>query len=251
MKNSNYEYCARTDINEIVCDVHSVDLYIIPTHEKRLKVLSANAKRLHVSIDGNSLKITQGNCNPLFVHRKKRIEILVPESTVPGITIDGKHAAINVSGGIYDKFTVSCDDCTVKCEHASFSECTFTGATLSTLLSGVTVKESLVVKCGEGDMIWENSFASRTECRVKRGNIGLSDFNCKDSIMSAEKGNVAARLNGAESDYSLGLIIKEGTANRESVIREGAPRSFKAYSARGSIAIDFVHEDEITVYGNN
>lgn len=248
MRNSGYEYLARADVNKIVCDLHGVDLYIVTTHEKRLKLISANGKRLEVTLDGATLSICQGNVNRLFTRRKKRIELHIPDSTVPEICISGKHTTIAVSGGIYDKFSVSGDDCTVACEHASFAECTFTGETLSTYLHGVTVKDALVVKCDAGDMIWENSFASRTECRVKRGNIGLSGFNCKDSIMASENGNVAARLNGVESDYSLGLLAKDGTANRESVVREGAPRSFKAYSAKGSIAIDFVPEDDNALY---
>lgn len=248
MKNNIYEYSANGEISSIVCDLHSVDLTIVSTHENCLQIVGDNDKRLIVSIADNKLKITQGKFNSLLFRRKKKIELRIPDHTVPDIAICAKHTAIYVSGGIYDKFSVLGDDCTVECESASFSECSFDGSTLSTRLNGVTVKNTLVVKCDEGDMIWENSFASCTECRVKRGNIGLSHFTCKDSILAAENGNVAARLNGSESDYSLGLLAKEGTANRESVMREGAARSFKAYSAKGNIAIDFVPDSENGIF---
>lgn len=251
MKNLSYEYSATAEISTIICDLHSAELIITPSHGSELGIFSQNGKRLDVSLSGDVLKITQGNCSRFFVRKRKRIELRVPDCTVPQLTIEAKHALICVSGGIYDKLNVSGEDCTVECANASFADCTFTGTTLSMYLKGVTVKNALVAKCDEGDAIWVSSFASRTECRIKRGNIGLSDFTCKDSIMTAENGNVAARLKGEESDYSLGLMIKDGTANRESNLREGAARSFKAYSAKGNIAVDFVTEDETSVYGNN
>ena len=248
MKYNNYEYSASGEITVIVCDLHGVDLRIVPSHENELQIVGDNGKRLNVSLDGSTLKIVQGNLNSLFLHKKKRIEVRVPEHTVPEIAIDGKHTSIAVTGGIYGKFSVDGDDCTLKCESASFSECSFTGSALSTYLKDVTVKNTLVVNCDEGDTVWENSFAACTECRIKRGNIGLSGFNCKDSILAAENGNVAARLSGEQSDYNLAIFAKAGTANRESVMREGAARSFKAYSAKGNIAVDFVPGDEETVY---
>ena len=251
MKNSVYNYAADSEIATIVFDIQFVDLTIIPSQDNSLQITCENDKRLDICLNESTLTLTQGNCNPLFFHKKKRIEIRVPDHTLPDIAITAKGSAIKFLSGIYGRFTIDGEGCSLNCENAAFAECTITGGVLSTYFSGVTVKNMLVVKCEAGDVLWERSFAGCTECRVKRGNIGLSGFNCKDSIMEAETGNVAARLNGEESDYSLGLLIKEGTANRESVLREGAARSFKAYSAKGNIAIEFMPEDEDTIYGES
>ena len=251
MKNNVFKFTATEEVCSIVCDLHSVELTIIPTQENELTIACENDKRLDISLDESTLKISQGNFNRIFAHRKKRIEMRVPDHTVPELVIDAKDSCVRFDGGIFGQLSLYGDDCDIECLSCSFAECTLTGGSLSTFLKGVTVKGMLIVKCDEGDMVWENSFAACTECRVKKGNIGLSAFNCKDSIMEAVNGNVAARLNGEESDYHLDLLIKEGTANRESVLREGAARSFKAYSAKGNIAIDFMPEDEGEAYGDN
>ena len=251
MKNSVYEYNAAGEVSTIICDLNSVDLTIIPTGESELKIISENGKRLDISLNESTLTLSQGKANLLFSHRKKRIEVRVPDHTVPEIIADAKNCKIKIDGGIYGQLSLYGDGCSLECDNSSFAQCSLTGTYLCTYLKGVTVKNTLVVKCDEGDMIWENSFAACTECRVKRGNIGLSGFNCKDSIMEAQNGNVAAQLNGEEDEYNLGLLIGEGTANRESVLREGAARSFKAYSQKGNIAIDFVPEREDTLYGDN
>ncbi len=251
MKSNNYEYTAESDINAIVCDLHNAKITIIPIHENALKISCENAKGLHISLNESVLTVKKATRSRLLCRKKSEVNVFVPDHTMPSLTIGGKDFAVKITNGIYGQFSLSADNCSVELDGCSFTSCSLTGETLSTFLNGVTVKNTLVVKCDTGDMIWENSFAACTECRVKRGNIGLCGFNCKDSILQAENGNVAARLNGSESDYNLGLLIKEGTTNKESVQRDGAARSFKAYSAKGNIAIDFMHDDEAFAYGDN
>lgn len=242
MKNTNYEYTHSNDVNEVSCDVHNAELFIAPTNEKSIRFYSENDKGLHISCDESKISIKINVKKKLFFNKKKRVYLYIPAHLVPEINIAGKSCDVKVDGGIYNNLALLCDNCSVTLNDCAFDGCELIGSALSTYLTGVTVKNALVVKSESGDMLWENSFAACTECRVNRGNIGLNNFNCKDSILEAKHGNVAARLNGDESDYSLGLMIKEGTANRESVQREGAARSFKAYSAKGTIAIDFLPE---------
>ncbi len=251
MKKSNLEYTSQSEANAIICDLHHAELNIIPTHENAFKITCENAKGVHISLNESVLKVKQTTRPSIFLKRKIRLDLYVPDHTVPDIIVDGKNCAVKITEGIYGQFSLSLENGSAEFSDCSFAACSLIGDALSTYLKGITVKNLLVVKCASGDMIWENSFAACTECRVKRGNIGLCGFTCKDSILEAENGNVAARLNGEESDYNLGLLIKEGTANRESVQREGAARSFKAYSAKGNIAIDFMPEDESQAYGDN
>ena len=251
MKNKTIEYTAADDVNAIVCDLSDAELRVIPAQENELKITCKNPKGLHISRNEAVLTMKQCTRTHIFKTKKIIIELSIPDHILPDITVSAKACNVNITGGIYGQFTLSGDKCAVQFAECSFTACELTGVTLSTFFNGVTVKNTLVVKCGAGDIIWENSFASCTECRVKRGNIGLSGFNCKTGFMEAENGNVAARLNGEESEYNLGLLIKEGTSNRESVQREGAARSFKAYSAKGNIAIDFMPEEGACEYGDN
>ena len=250
MKNKTLEYTAAGDAVAIICDLVNAGLHITPTQENELKITCNNAKGLHISCKEGVLTVKQSTRTHLFTSKKTIINVYVPDHTLPDITVNARSCSADITSGIYGRFTLSCDNGTAELRDCSFADCELTGDNLSTYLKGVTVKNTLAVQCGAGDMIWENSFASCTQCRVKRGNIGLSGFNCINSVMQAENGNVAASLKGKESDYSLGLLIKEGISNKESVKREGAARSFKAYSAKGNIAIDFVR-DEDYAYGES
>lgn len=251
MKNYNLTYTAEGEVTKIELTLRDADITVNSTRCTDFTVKCENGKGAAISLDENILRLDYTPKKRIFSRRKNKIEISVPEHTVAAIDIKCENCAVMVLGGIYDKFTLDGDCCGCDFEGASFSQCSLSGAKLSTKLKNVTVKNALIVKCDEGDMLWENSFAACTECRVKRGNIGLCGFNCKDSILEAENGNVAARLDGDESDYNLGLLIKEGTANRESVLREGAARTFKAYSAKGNIAIDFTAEEYKNTYGDS
>lgn len=250
MKNNQLNYSTADDVNAIVCNLSNVRIYIIPTHENELKITCENGKRIVISRDENCLTVNQSSRPSIFTGKNTIIYLSIPDHTLPDISVEGKNCTVNIASGIYGSFSLACNNGKTEFTDCSFADCELIGDTLSTYLKGVTVRNTLVVKCFTGDMIWENSFASCTECRVKRGNIGLCGFSCKDSIMEAENGSVAARLNGDERDYNLGLLIKEGTSNRESVKREGAARSFKAYSAKGNIAIDFI-PDKDYVYSDN
>lgn len=251
MKNKIMQYTAAYDVNSIVFDASNARIYITSTQENELKISCEKSKEWHISCNEGVLTVKQSPRFRLFGKKKATVEMLVPDHILPDILIDGKNCSVLVNGGIYNQLSLVCDDGAAELYDCSFSGCELTGVALNTNLKGVTVKNALVVKCDCGNMIWENSFAACTECRVKRGNIGLSGFNCKNSIMEAENGNVAAQLGGEENDYNLGLLVKEGTANRESVQREGAARSFKAYSAKGNIAIDFLPSNENYEIGDN
>lgn len=250
MKNKTLEYTAAGDVNAIICDVVGAELHITPTQANELKITCKNEKGMHISCNEGILTVKQSTRPHLFISKRTVINLYIPDHTLPDITVNARSCSAYITNGIYGRFALSCDNGMAELHDCSFTDCELTGDNLSTYLKGVTVKNTLAVQCGAGDMIWENSFASCTQCRVKRGNIGLSGFNCINGIMQAENGNVAASLNGEERDYNLGLLIKEGISNRESVKREGAARSFKAYSAKGNIAIDFVPDGDYA-YGDS
>lgn len=249
MKNNLLDFTADGEATAIACELKNVQLRLTPTAENQFKITYEDCKDARVCFNEGVLSINYGSRKRLFSRKKKSLEIYVPEHAVPSVSLTCSDCDVRFAGALLDKLNLYGEDCRVVCEDASFSQCSVTGTQLSSAFKSVTVKGALVVKCAKGDMLWENCFAAHAECRVKKGNIGLSGFNCKESAFEAENGNITARLSGDESEYSLGLLIKEGTANRQSVLREGAARSFKAYSLKGNVTIDFTPDENAGFYG--
>lgn len=242
MKNKFCTYTSKQDVNEINCDLNGATLIITPSLDEVLTVTFPDAKNLSVANDKTAVYIKQSR-KPLFC-REQTIKLSVPTHTVPALNLSGKSFFVQTEGGIFGAFNILAESCKVQLAGSSFEnvEIICSGGYLS--FSGITVKNTLVVKCREGEIAAENTFAACAELRVKNGNIGLSAFNCKDSVLEVQNGNIAAELDGGERDYNLNVLAKEGISNRESVQNEGASKIFKAYLSSGNLAINFTQSNE-------
>ncbi len=242
MKN-NIIFKATGELFTISCELSDINLTVLPTAENELRITFSDSVDPDISFDEGMLKVSCAGRVGILKRKVGEMEILVPDHSFPAINIDCRGGEILIESGIYDRLNFAGDGCTISLKDSSFTQCSLTGSALNVRLSGATIKNALIAKLGEGDLICEGSFAACAECRIKRGNMGLSDFTCKESTLEVESGNVVARLDGDKSDYSLGILAKDGTANMESSTREGAARVFNAYSTRGNIAIEFTKKD--------
>ncbi len=176
--------------------------------------------------------------------RAGRIEIFIPGHIVPDVSIKGGRtdctiqrcmlgaAEFNFSGSVS-----ACDCC--------MESCAAILAQGDVKFDGCTIKGSLALSCGCGDAAVERSLATHAACRVKKGNIGLAAFNCRDTILETAEGNITAEIVGRESDFDLDLTAREGTCNKQTTNAEGNTGCLKAYSQRGSIYIEFNDEQEV------
>ena len=238
MKEKILNFSVDTDVNSIECDLYCAHLTLAPASDGNLTVEYPDCKNVNAGCGDGTLIINQHR-RKLFRHKKQAIKIYVPEHTVPALRITGKHLAVEISDGIYGELSLTADDGDAYLSGGSFGEAEITGGDVSVYLSGVTVKGGLVIKIDRGNVLSENSFATRCECRAARGNIGQVNLNCKDSSFDTQKGNITASLSGSASGFNTDLFTKEGTVNRESQKPDGAEGNFHAYTKKGNIVLDF------------
>ncbi len=110
MKKSNLEYTSQSEANAIICDLHHAELNIIPTHENAFKITCENAKGVHISLNESVLKVKQTTRPSIFLKRKIRLDLYVPDHTVPDIIVDGKNCAVKITEGIYGQFSLSVEN---------------------------------------------------------------------------------------------------------------------------------------------
>ena len=154
-------------------------------------------------------------------------------------SIGAKGRVHGTSSGIYGEVTFSAEG-EIYADNAAIESCAINSARCDCRLTDCTVKGSLIVSAGEGGLTLENTFATHISARIKRGNVGAARLNCRDTIFETDEGNVTAEIAGDEGDFDVIVDAKEGTCNRESANIEGNTASFKAYSAKGNIFVDFV-----------
>lgn len=238
MKEKILNFSVDTDVNSIECDLYCAHLTLAPAGDGKLTVEYPDCRNVNAGFGEGTLIINQHK-RKFFAHKKQEIKICVPEHTVPALKITGRHLAVEISDGIYGELDLTADDGAVNLSGGSFCEAEITGGDVAVYLSGVTVKGGLIIKIDRGNMLAENTFATRCECRAARGNIGQVNLSCKDSSFDTQKGNITAKLSGSASDFNTDLFTKEGTVNRESQKPDGAEGSFHAYTKKGNIVLDF------------
>ena len=227
-----------TDVNSIECDLYCARLVLAAADDGKLTVEYPDCKNVSAGCGDGTLIINQRK-RAFFAHKKQLIKICVPEHTVPALQISGRHLAVEISDGIYGELAITADDGEISLSGGSFGEAEIAGGDLSVYLGDVTVKGNLVVQIDRGNVLAENTFATRCECRATRGNIGLVSLNCKDSSFDTQKGNITASLSGSADDFNTDLFTNEGTMNRENRKPDGAEGSFHAYTKKGNIVLDF------------
>lgn len=249
MKEKTIIFSVDTDVTGVECDLYCAKLDFAAADDGKLTVEYPRGKNFHIGNGDGTVFINQQK-RALLSHRKQNVKIRVPEHTVPALKIFGRHLTAEINGGIYGELTVTCDDGAVHASGCSFDGAEITGGNASVYLSDVTVKGNLVIQIKRGNVLAENTFATRCECRAADGNIGQVNLNCKDGSFDTQKGNITASLLGSADEFNTDLLTQEGTVNRDSVKPEGADGSFHAYTGTGNIVLDF-ENGEADGYGEN
>lgn len=231
-------FSVKTDVTNIEIDAVHADVTVIQATDGTFKVEYPASKNISVGSSQDCVILSQSKF-PLSRWRTQSICVHVPSHTVPNIKIHAKNCNLTVQGGIYGELACTLGDGTVKLFDALFSSVEVAGDGADFRASGITVKNNVYLQLEKGNVLAEHTFATRTDCKVKRGNVGLVAVSCKECALNTYRGNVTATLVGSEGEYSTTLITREGTVNREGVNREGAGKSFLAYAEKGNIVLEF------------
>lgn len=244
MKSEITKYVPDGDVNGIECKIYDAALIIRPSQDESFYAELPKARNVRAASGDGRLYIKQGKRRFFDKFREQTITLFVPEHVVPEILVYAKTADVSFDGGIYETLDVSANEGRLSLANCSFESVTIGGGTLGVSLSCGTVKDKLVCKTDGGDIVAENSFIACAEYRSGKGNVGLASFNGKDCAFEIDEGNITVTLCGDEDEYSYSLIAREGTCNRESDVKDGAKRKFKAYCAKGNISVDFERTEQ-------
>ena len=242
MKEKFIKFTVENDISAIECDFACAKVTFAEAKDGKFSVEFPNTDNIHTGSGDGSVVISQGRRN-FFKLKKQEFKIFVPAHTVPTVKINAKNFAADFIGGIYGDLSLSAENGNLSLSDCSFKSVEIIGGDIDAHVSNVTVKGNLSLHLEKGEILAENAFALHCECRLKRGNIGFVNFNCKDSAFDTLKGNVTASLAGCAESFNTDLITREGTANRESVTT-AADNLFHAYTQKGNIVLDFLGEEE-------
>ena len=248
MKEKNICFNVESDVNRIECDFVNADVSIEVSQDNVLKIEYGGAKNVHIGNGESGLIISQKK--RLFCGRQ-RFKIFVPAYVIPSVAVNGKHVDFFVSGGVSDgifgELSLNIDSGNIYLSSSVFESVAINGDEINASLDCATVKGDLYLRIVKGDVLAENTFATHCECRLDRGNIGLVNFDCKNSSFDTQEGNVTANLSGNAENFNCELIAREGTVNRESSLKSGAEGTFHAYAKKGNIVLDFTESKPLNV----
>lgn len=239
MKNTIFK-CGNGDITNIHTDLNNAEFVVCPSEGNEVEVIMPASANIHAAVSGTELIITQTKRSRIF--KKQRIKVSVPQCAVPDCTVFGKRPKLYFYDCILGELTVNaaCDG--IYAERCSFSEISVNAA-CDVYISETTVKGNAYILSERGDALVENSFFNRAEVRLKKGNLGLIDMNCRENILETLNGNISATFAAAENGYSTDVKAKGGVCNRESAQKDNARGYIKAYAC-GNISLDFAKEEE-------
>jgi len=240
MENAIFKLDSNAETAEICCDLYDANLTVRASDDKQLKVIYTDGKNINVACGEHGLIINQSKRR--FRVTAQTITLCIPAHIVPNLKICTKHSPVAIEGGIYGDTSFNSEDGKLNLHGCAFASCEVIGGAIDAYLSEVTVKTNLFTQLSKGNVLAENSFIYRAECRVKTGNIGFVNLSCKECVLEVSKGNISASILGAAEEFSTAIRAKTGTANREGKESEGAQKSVKAYTDKGNITLDFVGE---------
>ncbi len=235
----------KSDVGAIECTAEECSLRIEHTDDAYARVEYNRGVNVYVEKGAAKLVIKQkkGLLSRIF-GGESQITVYVPGHIVPSLCIKGGKVDCAVDGGIYANVEFSAGHGGIKADGAAMESCTVNAQGCNISFAGCMVKGTVVTNVEEGDLSFENTFATHIAGRTKRGNIGAVKLNCKDTIFEAGEGNITANVLGDESTFDVIVNAKEGTCNRESLNIENNDASFKAYVVKGNIFVDFVSDEE-------
>ncbi len=239
MKERNYIYSVETDITLIELNLTNAGVEIYGNADGRFYAEYPNTKNIYAANDENGIIIHQGKCG-IFIKPYQNIKIFVPAHTVPSVKISGKKVNVYLKSGIYGDFMFNAEEGDVSLIDCVTQSAEISGGAINFHIADSTVKNGLLIQTDRGDTLAENSFFTRAEGRIKRGNIGAVNLTCKDCAFDTQKGNIMASLVGSEGNYDISLLTREGMSNRENAINGDAEFRFHAYTKKGNIVLDFI-----------
>lgn len=245
MKDKISVYSVETDVNSIELNLKSATVEICEAAGGKFYIEYPNCKNIFTANGENGIIIHQGKCG-FFTKPHLTIKIFVPAHTVPSLKLSGKNIELLIKNGIYGELNLFAEEGNAALYDCVFENAEILGGNIDVRIAGSTVKSGFISQTDRGDVLAENSFFKRAEVRVRRGNIGIVNVKCKDCAFDTQKGNITANLAGNENGYNTSLVAREGTANRESAMQEGAEGNFHAYTKKGNIVLDFIGEPQVT-----
>lgn len=237
MKNKIFKLDTDAEAAEICCDLYDAHITIRASDDRQLKIIYPDAKNVNVAFGESGILISQTKRVSLF--SRQYITLYLPSHIVPDVKLCVKHASALFDGGIYGEMSLNAEDGRLCLINGSFASCEIIGGDLDVYLNETTIKDNAFAQFGKGNVLAENSFATRAECRIKSGNLGFVNLNCKECVFEVDKGNIMATMTGAEEEYNTLLRAKSGTANRDGAENAGAQKSIRAFTGKGNIMLDF------------
>ena len=240
MKDKICVFNADSDIAAIDCNVCDADLTIKTAADSTLSVIFPVAKNLNAGNDNGTLYVSQTRHHPLF-SRRQSIEICVPEHLVPALNLNAKHCNISIEGGIYADITIISEGGKISIDDIDADSVEINGGRLDVDIEDSTLKGSLYINARSAKFLAQNTFAGIAVVRTKKGNMGIVALNAKECTLETDEGNITATLKGRREDFCLKTTEKAGNTVSDSCLK---PKSFTAYTAKGSIVVDFIEDEK-------
>ena len=241
MKNRKFlTFRARADVIKIDCGVLNADVNIVAANVPNLYIEYTKNLLPHFA-EGDGVVTVRQLKSPFWKLKHPALTIYVPECCVPDMTIDIRAGALKIEGGIYNDVEVRGTEVVAGIEGAAFENLKLNAEKLDLSTDGITVKNLGSAVADDGRVELDKSFCKMADCRIKKGNIGLSCSTCDYALLTAEEGNIAANMRGNEQDYTIAL---DGAAvsGRENVSESG--KTIRARAAKGSVVLDFDSSEE-------
>ena len=234
-----------SDISAIECTADNCSLEVEHTDDCCAGVQFTRGVSAYIKKGEGKLIIKQkkGLLSRIF-GSEVRIKIFVPGHIVPALSIKGGNVDAKIDGGIYSDAEFSAASGSFRADGASMESLTINTSACNAILSKCTIKGNLVASIEDGELSLEYTFATHIASRIKKGNAGAVELNCRNTIWEVTEGNITATVLGAEQDFNLSLAAKEGTCNRQNRNSEDSSSSLKAYVVKGNIFIDFIDTKE-------
>ena len=179
--------------------------------------------------------------SPFWKLKHPSLTIHVPECCVPDMTIDIHAGTLKIGGGIYGDVEVRGAEVVADIEGATFENLKLNAEKLDVSTDGITVKNLGSAVADDGRVELDKTYCKMADCRIKKGNIGLSCSTCEYAILTADEGNIAAYMRGNAQDYTINL---DGAAvsGMKNVSESG--KTIRARAAKGSVVLDFEAAEE-------
>lgn len=236
---------AKADVIKIDCGVLYADV----------KVVSANVPNLYIEYtrnllphfaEGDGIVTVRQLKSPFWKLKHPALTIYVPECFVPDMTISIREGSLKIEGGIYNDVEVRGGQIVAAIESAAFENLKLNADKLDVSTDGITVKNLGSAVADDGRVALDKSFCKMADCRIKRGNIGLSCSTCEYALLTADEGNIAANMRGNEEEYTIDL---DGAAVSGRENFSGSGKTIRARAANGSVVLDFEGEGADTTAG--